>query len=427
MADPSTANSQPADAQQNKIPDGPPHLPPLPSPHIASPHVAHCTLSASSLLLSLCVARSDTDFQQQRLKAWQPALTPRWVVTVFVVLGVIFIPIGAALVYAASTVHENSVRYDNLPQCALNAPCNVTITVSHDMSPPIFFYYKLSNFYQNHRRYVSSQSVYQLHGDDNPSDLSSCSPDRWEYYYPPPSQSVRQTIYPCGAIAGSFFNDTFTASLIPASSPSSQPILLGGPDSDPDSRQWEKSSIAYSGDSTKYQVNTNTLQQLDDNARDNNNTEGQFSRVGPLGFVLPLPNDTDFQVWQRVAALPTFKKLYRIIRCVPSSPGQSCSDSSGKLYTGDQLTVQVANNFNIDPYSGQKWVVLSTVSWLGGRNFFLGAAWITVGGLCFLLALIFGLKTLLDPPRVDQRVFSVPGGGQLQLHDTGRPGTDGQQ
>ena len=80
------------------------------------------------------------------------------------------------------------------------------------------------------------------------------------------------------------------------------------------------------------------------------------------------------------------------------------------------MQVVVSNAFDISPFSGQKWVVISTVSWLGGRNFFLGSAWITVGGLCFLLALLFGLVTLLHPPRLDQRSFSVPAGGQLVLN-----------
>ena len=359
----------------------------------------------------------DTDFQQQRLRAWQPALTPGWVVSVFVLLGVLFIPIGAALVYASTTVYEDSVRYDTLcgpPSRPNPVNCTVSLTVSHDMSPPIFVYYRLSNFYQNHRRYATSQSVEQLHGDSDP-DLSGCSPDQWQHHWS--QQNQRQDIYPCGAIAGSFFNDTFTASLIPQGSSSSTPIPLGGPSTDPDSRVWEKSSIAYPGDlSTKYQLNPSVLSAIAAGTTANGtDNESPYSRVGPLGFTLPLPNDPDFAVWQRVAALPTFKKLYRVIRCVPSAASPTCSDSSGQLHAGDVLQVQVSNNFDIDPYSGQKWVVISTVSWLGGKNYFLGAAWITVGGLCFLLALLFGLVTLLNPPRLDQRVFSVPSGGQLVL------------
>lgn len=36
-------------------------------------------------------------------------------------------------------------------------------------------------------------------------------------------------------------------------------------------------------------------------------------------------------------------------------------------------------------------VILSTNSWVGGRNNFLGACYITVGGLCLLVALFFFL------------------------------------
>lgn len=48
----------------------------------------------------------DTAFKQQRLKAWQPILTPRSVLPTFFVLGLIFAPIGAVLYYFSSTVSE---------------------------------------------------------------------------------------------------------------------------------------------------------------------------------------------------------------------------------------------------------------------------------------------------------------------------------
>jgi len=136
--------------------------------------------------------------------------------------------------------------------------------------------------------------------------------------------------------------------------------------------------------------------------------ESEFTRIGSFGFVLPLPQDEDFAVWERVAALPTFKKLYRIIRCVPSTANPTCTvgGSNGKLFAGDTLTVTVDNQYDMNAYKGSKYVVISTTSWLGGRNNFLGAAWITVGGLCFLLAFIFAIATLIRPP--PQRVFIPP-------------------
>ena len=39
----------------------------------------------------------DTPFKQQRLKAWQPILTPNWVIGTFAVVGLLFIPIGIVL------------------------------------------------------------------------------------------------------------------------------------------------------------------------------------------------------------------------------------------------------------------------------------------------------------------------------------------
>ena len=44
------------------------------------------------------------------------------------------------------------------------------------MEGPVYVYYELSNFYQNHRRYVKSLSFKQLQGNTDPSYLSDCTP-----------------------------------------------------------------------------------------------------------------------------------------------------------------------------------------------------------------------------------------------------------
>ena len=49
-------------------------------------------------------------FRQQRLKAWQPILTPRTVLPAFFVLGICFIPIGIVLFFASNGVRARASR-----------------------------------------------------------------------------------------------------------------------------------------------------------------------------------------------------------------------------------------------------------------------------------------------------------------------------
>lgn len=46
----------------------------------------------------------DTAFKQQRLKAWQPLLTPKTVLPTLFVAGIIFAPLGGLFLYESDTV-----------------------------------------------------------------------------------------------------------------------------------------------------------------------------------------------------------------------------------------------------------------------------------------------------------------------------------
>lgn len=46
----------------------------------------------------------DTAFKQQRLKAWQPILTPKSVLPTLFAIGLLFAPIGAVLIWGSNTV-----------------------------------------------------------------------------------------------------------------------------------------------------------------------------------------------------------------------------------------------------------------------------------------------------------------------------------
>ena len=56
----------------------------------------------------------------------------------------------------------------------LGNPHLLTIDIPKDMDAPIYVYYKLDNFYQNHRRYVKSRSDIQLRGKSGSTE--TCEP-----------------------------------------------------------------------------------------------------------------------------------------------------------------------------------------------------------------------------------------------------------
>ena len=85
----------------------------------------------------------------------------------------------------------------------------------------------------------------------------------------------------------------------------------------------------------------------------------------------------------RTAALPNFRKLY----------GRIEED----LEAHDQITIELQNNYNTYSFKGTKSVILSTASWIGGKNDLMGIAYLTIGGKCLFLAICFILMYVLKP------------------------------
>jgi hypothetical protein len=293
----------------------------------------------------------DADWKQQRLAAWQPLLTPQWVIGTLITVGIIFLAIGIALVLASSSVIEFSQRYDDISTCAVGSICNVTIPITSTMSPPIYVYYQLTNYYQNHRRYVSSISYPQLQGQLT-SAISDCSPLE--------TNASGVIIVPCGLIANSFFNDTFSGE-----------VCSGSACTPLSSEDWSSNGIAWESDVQNVFVYVNPA------------SEG-LTDVAADGHVLPPVNNTDLMVWMRVAGLPSFRKLYRII-------------NTATLSAGDDLVVTVNNSYPVSSFSGTKTIVVSTASWLGGKNSFLGWVYIAVAIATIVFGLVFLVIYLIKP------------------------------
>ena len=258
-------------------------------------------------------------------------------------MGVIFAPIGGLLLYASSKVQEISIDYSKCIETAANCSqsgnwsavpsdavsmsfhkdvadddqptwcqdttyvgyggttnvttpvCKIQFYVPDKLNTPVLLYYQLTNFYQNHRRYVKSFDQAQLNGEhrDNSSiDSSDCDPLQLG--------EDGKAYYPCGLIANSMFNDTIN-----------EPRALNWPNKTGEyTYPMKNTSIAWGADKELYK-------KLD-------------PEVYPYGSVVPpmywrekypVYNETfpypdlheweAFQVWMRTAGLPTFSKLAR--------------------------------------------------------------------------------------------------------------------
>lgn len=121
-------------------------------------------------------------FKQQTLPAWRPVPTAMSTMLTFSVFSVIFLSIGVVLYILSDKIIENSVRYDikcrNDLQKGEKSNCTVALDPMAAAVPaPVYVYYQLDHFYQNHRRYVKSRDNAQLNGQYKAvSELSDCEP-----------------------------------------------------------------------------------------------------------------------------------------------------------------------------------------------------------------------------------------------------------
>ncbi|XP_054474317.1 cell cycle control protein 50A-like isoform X2 [Anoplopoma fimbria] len=318
----------------------------------------------------------NTAFKQQRLPAWQPILTAGTVLPAFFIIGLLFIPVGIGLFVTSNNIKEFQIDYTGADMsspcfnCSQNfswnstRPCTCTIPfyLEQPYESNVYVYYGLSNFYQNHRRYVKSRDDSQLNG--NMKSLMEPSKECEPY-----ARHENKPIAPCGAIANSMFNDTLelfyndpngTKIQIPLNNTgiawwTDKHVKFGNPGGN------NPNLTAVFQGTTKPVNWRRPVYELDSDPSNN-------------GFI-----NEDFIVWMRTAALPTFRKLYRII---------SKKNSMVPTLPRGNYTLEVVYNYPVRSFEGRKRMILSTISWMGGKNPFLGIAYITVGSVCFFLGVV---------------------------------------
>mmetsp|Transcript_16007 Transcript_16007/g.24119 ORF Transcript_16007/g.24119 Transcript_16007/m.24119 type:complete len:313 (-) Transcript_16007:32-970(-) len=296
----------------------------------------------------------NTKFKQQGLDAWQPIATFKNYIVTLIIVGVAFLAIGVALYEGDRTAREFSARYDDSCPASGNGSivtsCNITINIDQDLDnsyAPLRFSYGLTNYFQAYRRYVKSRSDWQLANVGGPIDICD-----------PLENSGGDTLYPCGLVANSFFNDTFVAEHC---SGSTCEVLTGD--------NWKQTDISWQSDrDQKFEY-----RQLKDSE----------TNIGPGGFVLPNVTNEEFIVWMRVSGLPSFRKLYSTV--------------DRKLSKGDRLVIRVNSNFPVSSFDGTKQLFVEEVTWMNGKNSFLGILYLVIGCLCLAGAIAFSILHKIKP------------------------------
>jgi hypothetical protein len=179
--------------------------------------------------------------------------------------------------------------------------CRLSFKIPESIGPPVYMYYRLTNFYQNHRRYVKSLDIDQLKGKAVPNktiDGGSCDPLKLD--------ASGKAYYPCGLIANSMFNDTIK----------SPELLNDGNEDDPVVYFMTNKGIAWDSDKELMK----TTQYKPGEVVPPPNWQARY----PDNYTNGIPDlheDEELMVWMRTAALPNFSKLSRRNDTTAMAPG----------------------------------------------------------------------------------------------------------
>ena len=288
-------------------------------------------------------------FLQQDLKTVKPIITPY--IGMAVVGGCLIVAFILGGIFTALSINsiKYEKRYDDV--CQESSMCTISFDIDQELSGDLMLRYKLTHYYQNHRRFEESRSLEQLMGNYMDYDgMSDCSPLRSVNS----SEAPENWLLPCGLSALYFFNDTYQVN---------DPNLL-----------FNDTDIAWSEDVDIYKHLNNRY------------TTG----------IRWLESYTDFQggqtnehfiVWMRTSALPTIIKNYA-----------KCKDCT--IPAGTTLNITIGNNYPTTIFEGEKYIVLETDSVLGTKNLFLGISYIVLGCILFLFLICMILERIIRSRKI---------------------------
>ncbi|KAF4663493.1 hypothetical protein FOL47_005718 [Perkinsus chesapeaki] len=359
---------------------------------------------------------------QQDYKVSMPVLTPFTAVLLVWVIAAVLLSYGILIVVASSKVWSANVKYDSDGQ--------LVFPVTKNISGPVYMYYRMDWVYQNEAEFIKSISTAQLK-----SGASNIPPTRYGGkcgLFDHIGDDDNVGALPCGLIAKSAFNDTFWVTVDRENGSSDIPKVYMGKELTNDATvetvnpvdMRDEAFLWKDANGVPYGVNDFWLLWLQPPTlcvpKD---AETAFRRVIPkgreirygsgTGDFITVPDcsygdtlhcnftqecgvgdldgfhevknpsgwgmeSTVFRNWITTAATPTFLKLFARI------------DAS--FAAGDQIVVDVVDNWPAADFGGKKSIYMTTTNWQGGNNMVVGGFLILVGGAYFIWGLYLMLR-----------------------------------
>lgn len=297
-------------------------------------------------------------FKQQLLTEWRPKPTLKCAISVYIIIGIVFFILGIIILVFSNEIYDKEIRYDNNPLCAqLDTTCSISFVISEDMKAPIYVYYRIKGFYQNHRKYINSIPIEQLNGNDLPaSQLKDCEPFLYNKDISV-STAVDGTpldpddvAIPCGIAAKFMFTDNYTL----------------------------------------VNADTNVVYEItDEGIAWDSDINHKFNNIDLSRQWVDMENER-FITWMKVAPFNDFLKAYGVIQT--------------DLAAGNYL-INIDNQWNVEIFNGEKYFVLSETNVFGGKNEFLAYTYIAVGMLSLILCIVFIFRKLQKPKGILHKFY----------------------
>ena len=161
---------------------------------------------------------------KQELKSYTPEWNAKCSIITNLIIMISSFSIGITMLYFSKRFSMIEIKYTS---CLNNLPnferfkriCTFPLQIDKRMEGPVFIYYKLQNFYLNHRHLVESKSWEELRGEEvytknnckNSYLMSEMFPRNSPFYTNQWGHNFAENNVssPCGLWARSFFNDTY--------------------------------------------------------------------------------------------------------------------------------------------------------------------------------------------------------------------------